>query len=315
MSFKKWALLAAALLLPIAAYAEMNGEANPTQPYLNISGNNQLDGVSVNPNTAAAGNFTTLTASGVATLNGTTTFNSASVFASAATHNNTTTFNSAVTVANTATFTSGAVFSSPITNSSTETQNGAATFNNTATFNSAVSIANTATFTSVPTFSSAMTIANTATFSSGAVFNSSITSIDTHYAVAGTTLIGNPLEQVTVQNITLASVNAGTPILASVSGRTIYVRDLTIMASGTAAGGTSVIINCGLAGVGGTVATFPIAALVSLTPVSPFFNSGAITKGSALAQGCGSGNALMISAVGTLTTSSNFFLVVPYIVQ
>lgn len=49
-------------------FAESNWTANPILPFLNITGPNQLDGVNINPNTAAAGNFTNLTASGTTRL-------------------------------------------------------------------------------------------------------------------------------------------------------------------------------------------------------------------------------------------------------
>lgn len=62
-------LLVAALLLPCLASAQTLN-AGISQPYLNITAPNQIDGVSINPNTAGAGNFTTVTASGAATLSG-----------------------------------------------------------------------------------------------------------------------------------------------------------------------------------------------------------------------------------------------------
>lgn len=76
MSFKKLLAIALALLLPVCAHAELNGGANPVQPYINITAPDQLDGVSINPNTAAPGNFTNITASGNTTLNGPAIFNS-----------------------------------------------------------------------------------------------------------------------------------------------------------------------------------------------------------------------------------------------
>lgn len=55
----KLAALALALLLPAAAIAQ-GLNIGIQQPYLNITAPNQIDGVNINPNTAAAGNFTTL---------------------------------------------------------------------------------------------------------------------------------------------------------------------------------------------------------------------------------------------------------------
>lgn len=54
--------------------AAVNSGQNPIAPYLNISGTNQIDGVSINPNTAGAGNFTTLAASSTVSGNGFSTY-------------------------------------------------------------------------------------------------------------------------------------------------------------------------------------------------------------------------------------------------
>jgi len=72
MHFKKWLALSIALLLPLQALAGPGAGqyANPQPPYINITAPNQLDGVNINPNTSAAGNFTTLSASGVFSPNG-----------------------------------------------------------------------------------------------------------------------------------------------------------------------------------------------------------------------------------------------------
>jgi hypothetical protein len=69
MRFLKYALLAMALIAPAIAYAD-GLEYGYTMPYINIDGPNQMDGVSVNPNTGAPGNFTSLTVTSTATLSG-----------------------------------------------------------------------------------------------------------------------------------------------------------------------------------------------------------------------------------------------------
>src|SRR5579884_657002 len=54
-------LAIAAILIPSIALG-MTLNDGIQQPYLNISAPNQIDGVTVNPNTAAAGTFTAVTA-------------------------------------------------------------------------------------------------------------------------------------------------------------------------------------------------------------------------------------------------------------
>lgn len=253
MSFKKWLAIAAAILLPISAYAEINSKSNPTLPFLNITGPNQLDGVSINPNTAAAGNFTTLNATGATTLQGNTTFTSAATFSSASTFNNTVTFNSA------------------------ETNNGSITFN------------------------------------SGATLNSGITSIDTHYQTFGNSLLTNPIVQSTFQSFTTASANAGINILNSTAGRKIFPGPgLAIMVSGTAAGATSVILQCQPSHR--AFVTWPIAQLVTNVPVG-IYASSATVLGSALVNGCDAADSIFLSVNGTLSTTSQLFVNLPYTVQ
>jgi hypothetical protein len=128
-----------------------------------------------------------------------------------------------------------------------------------------------------------------------------------------TALTGNPLQQVTYQNVTTASANATTPVLASATGRTITVGGgLTVMASGTASGASAVVLKCS---GGNAIATFPIATLVDQVPVGPFASAGIITRGAALTQGCPSGEAVLISSTGTLATTTNVFVNLPYTVQ
>jgi len=128
-----------------------------------------------------------------------------------------------------------------------------------------------------------------------------------------TALTGNPLQQVTYQNVTTASANATTPVLASASGRAITVgAGLTVMASGTASGATAVVLKCS---GGNLIATFPIATLVDQVPVGPFASAGVITRGAALTKGCPSGEAVLVSSTGTLATTTNVFVNLPYTVQ
>jgi len=136
---------------------------------------------------------------------------------------------------------------------------------------------------------------------------------DSHGIVFSTSATGNPLTHTTFQNITLASANSGMAIIASAASRAIYPRDITIMASGAPAGGTSIIFKCSS---GATLVTIPIAALIDQIPIDAYFvSAAALTRGTALAKGCPSGDAVMISAVGTFTTTTNFFVNIPYVVQ
>lgn len=126
-----------------------------------------------------------------------------------------------------------------------------------------------------------------------------------------TALTGNPLVQMSVQDVTTASANADVVVLASATGAKIYPGVFSIMASGTAAGATSVIIQCS----GGTkISTIPIAMLVNQIPVGPY-SSSVITNAAALASGCPSGEAVYVSNNGTLTTTTDLILSLPYTVQ
>lgn len=101
MSLLKRVILACALLLPAESFANGQGEnLNPIPPFLNITAPNQLDGVSINPNTAAAGNFTTLSASGLLSPSGGTA-PSGTVFSTALTGNPLVLDNSANTLVST----------------------------------------------------------------------------------------------------------------------------------------------------------------------------------------------------------------------
>jgi hypothetical protein len=135
---------------------------------------------------------------------------------------------------------------------------------------------------------------------------------DTSSIAFSGTLTGNPLLKVRYTQVSLASANAGIAILASATGKTIHATGgWTIMASGTSAGGTSLILKCS---GGRNLATIPVALLVDQIPTGPFAST-VVTKGAGLTQPCGSGEALMLSAVGTMTTTSNYFLNIPYTVQ
>lgn len=133
-----------------------------------------------------------------------------------------------------------------------------------------------------------------------------------------TATLGNPLLLSTVQNITLASVNTsgGYTFLKGATGRTIWPNDLTVMASGTAAGATAVFIQC----TSGTLlASFPVAALVTNKPVSPFGSTEAGSgpvAGVAWAQGCPANDGILVSVQGSaLTTTNNFYINMPYTIQ
>lgn len=204
MRFPRYALLLAALLFPAISFA---GDYGFQQPFIDISGINQIDGVNVNPNIPAPGNFTTLTAQTV-------------------------------------------VFSSTVTTQS------------------------------VP-FSTAIS--------------------------------GNPLMQMTVQRIPVASINAagGYAVLASVAGRTIYPGNVIVTAQGgNVSGSTGVKVLCGSGNVLASIAT---AQLTSAVGVSAF--SASVTPGNAF-TGCATGDGVFISNVGAnLATATALFVNLPYTVQ
>lgn len=153
---------------------------------------------------------------------------------------------------------------------------------------------------------------------SGSFTSLNATSFTGQGITASTTLTGNPLQQRTVGVLTLASVNAGTVILASATGRTIYPDGgLTLMASGSAAGATGVYLRCG--GSNNVIASVPIAMLLNGIPVSPFKSAGtgggSPVLASALTQGCLASDNIYISTTGTLTTTTHLYYSLPYIVQ
>lgn len=128
---------------------------------------------------------------------------------------------------------------------------------------------------------------------------------------------GNPLVMSTLQNISLASVNTsgGYTFLPGVSGRTVTPTGLIVTASGTAAAATSVFFQCTS---GALLASFPIAALVTKVPVTPFSSTGtnAPLAGVAFASSCASGDGVLVSVAGSaLTTTTNLYVNMPFIVQ
>ena len=135
---------------------------------------------------------------------------------------------------------------------------------------------------------------------SGIVFSNSIT--------------GNPLSQVTEQDLPIASVNASVVILSGIANKKIYPGGgIDVMAGGgNAAGGTSIVIACS---GGNKLATWPIATLVSGIPVNAFVSTNLMVTASAMTTGCPAGQSVMASAVGTITTATDFFVNMPYTIQ
>lgn len=128
---------------------------------------------------------------------------------------------------------------------------------------------------------------------------------------------GNPLQLMTVQNITAASVNTanGYTFVKGVNGRTIWPGSPTVMVSGTAAGATTVYLACS---GGNLLASFPIAALTTNKPTNAFASTGTNSPigGVALGQGCAVSDGVLVSVVGSaLTTTTNFYVNLPYTVQ
>lgn len=134
-----------------------------------------------------------------------------------------------------------------------------------------------------------------------------------------TALTGNPLVQANFTDTTVSTgltSTAMTTIIASASGKTIYPTDVTIMVSGTAASATALALECS---DGTLIASWPIADLVDLKPISTglyLSTQSTVTTGPGLAKGCGSGNAVMLSNVGTnITTTTHVYTKVGYVKQ
>jgi hypothetical protein len=138
---------------------------------------------------------------------------------------------------------------------------------------------------------------------------------------AGFMPINNANEQ--YYDVTLAAVN--TPVvgnvLTGINGHTIYplAGGLTLMASGTAAGATSIGLYCSGTGgpaFGNMIALFPVAALVDKVTVTPFMVASAVSYGSAITRGCPSGQGIIASTNGSaLTTTTDLFLQLPVFIQ
>ncbi len=183
---------------------------------------------------------------------------------------------------------------------------------------------------SVDEFNQWLILANSQLVGLSTVYAGAVTippaGVDTSGVVASSNIQQNPLMQMALVKALVSNNTGGFystgfyTVLASQSGRTIYPGiGTTIMASGTAAGATSIVLECsGATSGGGTViATIPIADLVSLVPV-PIFLSGATLNnvGAPVATGCPSGQGIFMSNVGAqLTTTTYIYLNMPYTVQ
>lgn len=135
-----------------------------------------------------------------------------------------------------------------------------------------------------------------------------------------TALPSNPLTSTTFEDVPVASANAagGQIVLSGVSGRTIYPGIPVVMVSGTAATATSLKILCSPSAK--LLATLPIALLVTSVPVTPFSSTSTAAAlgvpGSALGNGCVSGDSITASTVGTaMTTTTDIYVNLPFTVQ
>lgn len=137
--------------------------------------------------------------------------------------------------------------------------------------------------------------------------------VDTSGTAFSTVIQGNPLMQDHYDDATAAQLNSVKTIIASQTGRTIYPGVPVVMASGTAAGATSVSLKCSASGR--IIGTWPINNLVTNTPVSALSSYG-ITAGAALSSGCVANDAVVASVTGSnLTTTTDLFINIPYTVQ
>lgn len=144
--------------------------------------------------------------------------------------------------------------------------------------------------------------------------------VDTSGVSFSSSIQGNPLVQYSRSDVPTDVLVSGltssamTTLIASETGRSIYPLDaITIMASGTAATATGVALECS----GGTfIASWPIAALVNNVPVGLYTSGTVNALGSPFANGCPSGQALMVSNVGAnLTTTTHLYVNAAYSVQ
>lgn len=138
------------------------------------------------------------------------------------------------------------------------------------------------------------------------------TGVDTSGTPFSASLQGNPLQLHHYDDVTLAQINSVKTVITGATNRTVYPGNLIVMASGSAAGATSISLKCSVSGT--VIATFPIAQLVNNVPVTAF-TSGA-TPGQALAKGCSSGDGIITSIAGSaLTTTTDLYINLPYTVQ
>ena len=132
---------------------------------------------------------------------------------------------------------------------------------------------------------------------------------------AGLVITSNPLEHMTLGRVTTAQANSAVTILTGKTGLAVYPSGgFTIMASGTASGATSIDLKCSS---GRLITTWPIAMLVDHLPVGMFSSAGGATTttASGITQGCPSGDGVMLSAQGTLATTTYLYYTMPYVVQ
>lgn len=167
-------------------------------------------------------------------------------------------------------------------------------------------------------FNQMLQIISSQTAGLSTVYNNAIAEpsggLDTSGVPYSNSLQANPITLGTFSSYLTASANAGTAVvLASQAGRQAFpMGGLTIMASGTATGATSVSLECQPSHA--IVATWPIAQLVDHVPVGIYASSTTVL-GSALNQGCPVANALVLSANGTLATTTWLGFNLPYMVQ
>lgn len=168
------------------------------------------------------------------------------------------------------------------------------------------------------TFTGTDTFTGTVTLNSALAFGAAGT-VQPQGIPYSTNEFGNPLVLHTYDTVSLASINSGTPLLASAASRAIhFAGPVTMMASGTAAGATSVELYCKINGgtdAGTIIASFPIAWLVNNAPIFESGATGGLGYYSAFANGCAAGSAVYISANGTLTTTTQLFVNLPYTLQ
>jgi len=189
--------------------------------------------------------------------------------------------------------------------------------NNAGSVTSGVSIVGTAgTTETLPTTTDTLAgLATSQTFTGADGFSGGI---NTNAQAFSITQSKNPLMLSNYTDIPVASVNnvptAGYQFVSGITGRTIYPMGLTVMVSGTASAATSVKILCGS---GKLLATFPIASLITSVPISPYSSGpGAVVAGSALGNGCPSGDGVYASNVGTnLATTTDFYVNLLYTLQ